>query len=67
MTADVLATRVASRIAVITRGSPQADINALNRSFRIASLGVLTPRCNHSRTFVTVNVCLTELRTSTSN
>lgn len=38
MTADVLATRVASGIAVITLGSPQADINALNRSFRIASL-----------------------------
>jgi hypothetical protein len=67
MTADVVATRVAGGIAVITLGSPQADINALNRSFSTASLGVLTPRCNHSRTLVTVSVCFTELRTSTSN
>jgi hypothetical protein len=30
--------------------------SARNRSFRTASFGVLTPRCSHSRTFVTVNV-----------
>jgi hypothetical protein len=36
----------------------------LSRSFRTASFGVLTPRCSHSRTFVTVRVCLIELWTS---
>gem|GEM_PF-6279659 len=47
--------------------SDHADINVLSRSFRTASLGVLTPRCNHSRTLVTVKVCVTELMTFTSS
>jgi hypothetical protein len=41
--------------------------SALSLSFNTASFGVLTPRCNHSRTLVTVSVCVTELRTSTSS
>jgi hypothetical protein len=47
--------------------SVQDGIRVRSLSFRTASFGVLTPRCNHSRTFVTVNVCFTELRTSTSS
>lgn len=47
--------------------SAHDESRARSLSFRTASVGVLTPRCNQSRTFVTVNVCLTELRTSTSN
>src|ERR1043165_5390583 len=45
----------------------QDESSVLNLSFKIASLGLLTPRCNQSRTFVTGSVCVTELRTSTSN
>src|SRR5437773_1274661 len=47
--------------------SDHADSRVLKRSFRTASFGDLTPRCNHSRTLVTGSVCVTELRTSTSN
>jgi hypothetical protein len=44
--------------------SDHAESSVLSRSFRTASFGVLTPRCSHSRTFVTVSVCLIALRTS---